>query len=462
MLYGFDCKKRSMMFILTVLIALSLTMPVVYGLGQGMTSGEVILIRIDGMIGPGKSCYIDNALKLAESRNAVLVVELNTPGGYLEDGFHIAEAFYRANVPVVGFVVDRWALSAGTLILLSTHIAAMQPGTTIGSMQPVEYNPATGTYQPVNESKILNPILAKVEVYAGSRGRNVTAAKAFVLENLNLKAEEALKYHVIEVVASDVRELLNQIDGWNITLYNGETIRLNTKGATIIDYGPSLRCLLLDSLSDPLVNGLLMSLGFMILLFSIISGHYYSVPIGLLLLLLGLVGSGFNVNVVALFILFVGALLFAIELVTPGFGVLGITGIIMLAIGFILLPLGVPGWFVGNPEEYYQMIMITGIVLGLFLGGITAFILYKVIQAKRRKPKLWVLEGKIGRALDPIGPGRKGFVIVEGEYWMAESEDEIKPDEHVVVVGKKGRLLLVRKATSEEIAEAESRRSGSS
>ncbi len=455
----YNLQRRGLLITLLLVAVLLFTIPVINSMGQIETSNEVILIRIDGMIGPGKSCYVDDALRLAEARNAVLLVELNTPGGYLEDGFHIAEAFYRANVPVVGFVVDRWALSAGTLILLSTHIAAMQPGTTIGSMQPVEYNPATGTYQPVNESKILNPILAKVEVYAGSRGRNVTAAKAFVLENLNLKAEEALKYHVIEVVASDIRDLLNKIDGWNVTLYNGETIKLNTKGASIIEYGPSIRCLLLDSLSDPLVNGLLMSLGFMILLFSIISGHYYSVPIGLLLLLLGLVGSGFNVNIVALFILFVGALLFAIELVTPGFGVLGITGIIMLAIGFILLPLGVPGWFVGNPEEYYQMIIITGIALGLFLGGITAFILYKVIQARRRKPRLWVLEGKIGRALDPIGPGRQGFIIVEGEYWMAESEDEIKPDEYVVVVGRKGRLLVVRKATSEEIAEAESKKS---
>ncbi len=451
MVYSFQRRER--IIIVITILALLFVLPVINGLGLVETNNEVVLIRIDGMIGPGKSCYVDDALRLAESKNAILVVELNTPGGYLEDGFHIAEAFYRANVPVVGFVVDRWALSAGTLILLSTHIAAMQPGTTIGSMQPVEYNPATGTYQPVNESKILNPILAKVEVYAGSRGRNVTAAKAFVLENLNLKAEEALKYHVIEVVASDIGDLLNKIDGWNITLYDGEVVKLNTRGASIIEYGPSLRCLLLDSLSDPLVNGLLMSLGFMILLFSIISGHYYSVPIGLLLLLLGLVGSGFNVNLVALFILFVGALLFAIELVTPGFGVLGITGIIMLAIGFILLPLGVPGWFVGNPEEYYQMIMITGIALGLFLGGITAFILYKVIQARRKKPKLWVLEGKMGRALDPIGPGKQGFVMVEGEYWMAESEDEIKPDEYVIVVGRKGRLLIVRKATSEEVAE---------
>ena len=453
MSYKLQIRDLTSLLVLVFIASLMIT-TVINSVGQAETSNEAIVIRIDGMIGPGKSCYVDNALKLAESRNAVLIVELNTPGGYLEDGFHIAEAFYRAKVPVIGFVVDRWALSAGTLVLLSTHIAAMQPGTTIGSMQPVEYNPATGAYQPINESKILNPILAKIEVYAGSRGRNVTAAKEFVLKNLNLKADEALKYHVIEVIATDVRDLLNKIDGWNVTLYSGKVVKLNTRGASVIEYGPSLRCTLLDSLSDPLVNGLLMSLGFMVLLFGIISGHYYSLPIGLLLLLLGLVGSGFNVNMVALFILFVGALLFAIELVTPGFGVLGITGIIMLAIGFILLPLGVPGWFVGNPKEYYQTILITGIALGLFLGGITAFILYKVIKAKRKKTQLWVLEGKIGRALDPLGPGRQGFVIVEGEYWMAESEDEIKPDEYVVVVGRKGRLLIVRKATSEEIAES--------
>ncbi len=436
-----------------ILALILLVLPLIdYSIAQ-TTSPTVIIIRIDGMIGPGKSCYVEEALNIAKQRNAVLVVELNTPGGYLEDGFKIAEAFYRADVPVIGYVVDRWALSAGTLILMSTHIAAMQPGTTIGSMQPVEYNPATGEYKPVNESKIINPIITKLRVYAEARKRNITAIEAFVKKNLNLNAEEALKYHVIEVVASDIRDLLGKVNGWNVTLYNGEVVRLYTLDANIIELQPSIRCMVLDSLSDPLINGLLMSLGFMVILFSIISGHYYSLPIGLLLLILGLIGSGFNVNLAALLILFVGALLLAIELVTPGFGVLGITGIIMLALGFVLLPLGAPGWIIANPEEYYQMVLTTAISIGLFLGGITAVIIYKVVKVKRKKPQVWVLEGKIGRALDPIGPGRQGFVIVEGEYWLAESNEEIKPNEYVVVVGKKGRVLIVRKATLGEVEE---------
>jgi len=440
-----------MLMILSFVIASITYTPLVSA--QRITNPVVVVIRIDGMIGPGKSCYVEEALSIVESKNAVLIVELNTPGGYLEDGFKIAEAFYRANVPVIGYVVDRWALSAGTLILMSTHIAAMQPGTTIGSLQPVEYNPATGEYKPVNESKIINPIVTKLRVYAEAHDRNITIIEDFVRKNINLDAQEALEYHVIEVIASSVHDLLSKVNGWNVTLYNGETIILNTENAEIIELQPSIRCIILDSLSDPLINGLLMSLGFMILLFSIISGHYYSLPIGLLLLILGLVGSGFNVNIAALFILFIGALLLTIEFVTPGFGVLGVTGIVMLALGFVLLPLGTPGWFVANPEEYYQMVMMTAIGIGLFLGGITAVIVYKVIKVKRKKPQLWVLEGKIGRALDPIGPGRQGFIMVEGEYWLAESNEEIKPNEYVVILGKKGSVLIVRKATSSEVEE---------
>lgn len=438
---------------LLTLLSLLLLIPVIalFPVSQRVVGPTVVVIRIDGMIGPGKSCYVEEALSVAEDKDAILVVELNTPGGYLEDGFKIAEAFYRANVPVIGYVVDRWALSAGTLILLSTHIAAMQPGTTIGSMQPVEYNPATGEYRPVNESKIINPIITKLRVYAEARGRNITAIEDFVKKNLNLNDQEALKYHVIEVIASSINDLLKKIDGLNATLYNGETVVLDTDNPEIIELQPSIRCMVLDSISDPLINGLLMSLGFIIILFSIISGQYYSLPIGLLLLILGLVGSGFNVNIAALLILFVGALLLTIEFVTPGFGVLGTTGIIMLALGFILLPLGAPGWFIANPEEYYQVVTLTAVSLGLFLGGIAAVIVYKVIKVKRKKSQLWVLEGKIGRALDPIGPGKQGFIVVEGEYWLAESDEEIRPNEYVVVVGKKDRVLIVRRATSDEI-----------
>lgn len=405
---------------------------------------KVYVIDVDGVIDAATADYIKAGIEKAESDNAVLIIRLNTPGGYLDAALSIVTNISNARVPVVGFVVKRWAESAGTLILVSTHVAAMQPGTIIGSLQPVEYNPTTGAYEPVNESKIINPIIKVLCEHGATRGRNSTALVRFILKNDNYGADEALRYHVIDLIARDVPDLIGKLNGSVVSLPSGGTVKLVLNGE-YEEIPPGPRITLLHTLSDPILSGLLVSLGMLIILFGLASGHYASAAIGVLLLLMGLVGTGFNPNKASIILLGLGALLLLIEFYTPGFGIVGGTGIAMIVLGIALLPLGSSGFAIS--PEYASSILKAVYGIGAGFAVFTAFIVYKIIQVRRRKPIVWTIIGEVGRAVDEISEDKPGFIIIEGEYWKAVSRrGVIKPGERVRVVEKRGPILVVEKA----------------
>ncbi|MCE4612346.1 MAG: nodulation protein NfeD [Desulfurococcales archaeon] len=404
---------------------------------------KVYSIRIEGVIDYSMAEYIDLAIERAEKDNALLIMELNTPGGLLDAALEIVSSLSKAEIPVVGFVVDKWAESAGTMILVASHVAAMQPGTIIGSLQPIQYDPTSGTYEPINESKIINPIIEILCEHGASKGRNATALVRFVLFNDNYGANDALKYGVIDVIARDSLELVEKLDGKAVKLPSGTTVRLEL-GREVEPLQPTLRIRILHTLSDPLLSGLLLSLGMLVLLFSLVSGNPGGIGVGALLLLLGLAGSGFNPNITSLLLLLGGSILLFIELYTPGFGIIGGTGIVMLILGIAILPVGGEGFSVspGYAKQLLQSLYATGAVLGSFTG----FVVYKVMKVRKRRPDTWTLMNAQGRATEEIRKGEEGFVFVEGEYWKAKSLDDLKPGDPVVVVGKDGPILLVRKA----------------
>lgn len=410
---------------------------------DGVVGPAVLVARVDGVIDKGVEDYLDSAIARAEEANMPLVIILNTPGGFLESAMNIVWSIDKSRVPVIGFVEDGWAMSAGTLILVSTHVAAMAPGTQIGSMQPVAYNPATGSYEPVNESKLINAILEFLDQHAASKGRNETALRMFVTENLNLGPDEAVRYHVVEFVADDLGDLISKVNGSIVATRAGK-YKLILNGS-VVEYRPGLRATLLHALSDPMVSSLLLSLGTLILLFTLASGHAAFATIGVLLLLLGLAGSGFNPNIAAIALLVIGGILVLIEINTPGFGVIGGTGIVMLILGAALTPVSPKGFAV--TPSYANRFLYIIYALGGLMGGFTALVVYKVIQVRKRKPEIWTIKGARGRAIDPIGPGKPGFVVVEGEYWKALSDEPVKPGDEVVVVGKDGAVLKVKPAS---------------
>lgn len=411
---------------------------------------RVVVIQITGVIDTAMEDYVSNAISYSESQNAVLVIELNTPGGLLDSAMNIVTMIDSSTVPVVGYVVGRWTESAGTMILVSCHIAAMQPGTIIGSMQPIEYNPTTGEYTPTNESKIINPILTFLDEHAGNKGRNITAIHLFVTENLNLGANSALENGVINYVAPDLNSLLMQMNGTTVYVPAiGGNYTLKTAGATVEYYGMNIRHYLVHALSDPTISTLLLSLGMMVLLFSIIAGHLAVTPIGLLMMLLGFLGSGYSISATSVLLIMLGIILIFVEhAVLPGFGVVGATGIIMLVLGIALMPTGSAYSF---SQEYATTFLYAAYAIGIAFGSFTAFVVYKIIKVRRKKPFEWKFEGLKGTAIDTISPEVEGYVKVQGEYWRARSkEHEIKPGESVIVLAKEGPVLIVEKLEEQE------------
>ncbi len=387
-----------------------------------------------------KECIL-NALKYAEDHDYALILSIDSYGGLLEAAFSIGDAFARAKVPVIAYVSGGKALSAATMIILPTNIIALSPNSIIGAMQPIMYNPTTGTITFINESKIINPVVAKAVSYAKLRGRNVTAARLFVVKSLVLTADQAVKNHVANLIASNLDDLLKKVNGMHVNTSTGTYV---LKITNIEKYSCSLRARVISVLENPMVSSVLMTIGILGTIFAILSGKLPILPLALLFLLLGLIGSGFNPNVISILFLIIGAIMLAIELfVTPGFGVVGITGIILIAVGIALAPANIPSGF-SPPATYARDLQIAAAVIGGGLGALTGFILYKVIQAKRSKPQKFDPVGKIGKAVDSIEPGGKGFVIVDGEYWLATSDIRVDKGSEVIVTGIEGHVLRVR------------------
>ncbi len=418
---------------------------------SAQTSTDAVLVAIDGYMStidqPTKEYVVDEGLKLAESRGVPLIVVINTYGGYEDAMLDIVNAFLNAKVPVLGFIKER-ALSAGSIIAISTHILAITPHGIIGAAQPIMYNPVTGQVQFINESKIVNPILARIKTCAEARHRNVTAASMFVTENLVLTGKEAVEMHVVDLVATSVEDMIDKINGWTITV-GGMNYTINIHRYEVLN--PSVRALVYAFLRDPTVNSIFWFIGFFGTFAALLSGRIDILPFTIVMLLLGLIGSGMNINIIALALLALGSIMLAIELfVTPGFGILGVSGIIALVFGMLMTP------FAGGAEIYtssavLETIRNTLLIVGGGIGGFLGFVLYKAIESRRKRRAIGFSPERgamVGRAVDRIEPGKRGFVIIEGEYWEAISDEVIEPGEEVEVIERQGLILKVKKRRS--------------
>ncbi|MDW8062615.1 MAG: nodulation protein NfeD [Candidatus Caldarchaeum sp.] len=394
----------------------------------------VLWLNIEGYISSGTVLYVEEGIASARGYSAVLIT-LNTLGGSADAMLRIVEAIQSSDVPVIGFVFPPGgkAMSAGTYILLATHLAAMAPGTLIGSAQPV----AGG--EPVTDSKVLNFFAEKMGTLAETHGRNREEAIRIVTENKNFNHQSALEAGLIEAVAGDVEGLLNAIDGRVVKTLDGEKI-LRLANAQLVRKEPGLTSSVVSMLSDPLVSSLLISLGILMLLFGLSSPGWGGEVIGGLMIVLGLVGQGLNINIAGAFLAFLGAALLLYELLSPGFGVIGASGIISLTVGIILL-----GGYSPAPvfvaQEWFTSFQLTVIVIALFMAGFLGFLMFKSFKAQRKKPV--EPELKFGRATEDMDSGKEGYVFVDGEYWKAKAVKPVKQNQRIKVVGKQGGFLLV-------------------
>jgi membrane-bound serine protease (ClpP class) len=408
------------------------------------TSG-VLLVEITDTIDQSTVEIISDSLKQAESIDAhAIILLLNTPGGGLDETFQIAEMIKQSDIPVIGYVFPSGATawSAGTFILLSTPLAAMADHTIMGSCQPIETS-IEGT-RFINDSKIINALVEWLQERATMYSRNQTLAKLFITQNRNVNATVAKTSNVIEIVSPSIEQLLNDVDGRNITTASG-TITLHTKDAEQIQYSPSLKIQILKLISNPILTSLLLMLGIFALLIGISTPGYGAEVFGVIAILLSLIGSGFSISTLSIIFIIIGCLLLVVEIfVLPGFGAVGAGGIICLIIGSIFLIPSYPTrkWLISG--EYMTDALIIMLIVIVLFATFFAFLLYKVLQIRKKKSSMGKFAGETAIAIERITPEKTGFVRFKGEYWQAKSDTLIETNTKVVILDKDETTLIVK------------------
>lgn len=401
---------------------------------------KVLVLEISEAITPASDDIIENAIERAENGNfEALVISLDTPGGGLDETQVIIRTIENASVPVIGYVPESGkAWSAGTLILMGTDIAAMAPFTVIGSAQPVRMT-AEGT-KPIKDEKIINALVKFSIATASKHGRNETFAEEVITKNKNLDAQEALETGVIEYIAPSIPNLLTQIDGQQVKGKN-----LQTENARIENYEPPLSLSLLRLISNPIISSLLLTIGLYGLIFGISSPGVGAEVFGMVSIVLGLIGTGFDINIGAIFLILLGIGLLIVEIKVPGFGIFGLAGLISLIIGSIfLVPMGNENVYT---PEFRRLLVLTVVAPTIVFGLFLVFAIYKVTEIRKKKPVIGEFIGEIAQTIDPLGPGKTGYVRYRGEYWKARSEEEIEPKAEVEITGKVRETLLVKRKT---------------
>jgi len=424
-----------MRFVL-ILFVLTILFPIVAS--QAETAKKVLWVELNEPITSASAENVAAAVKEASTGgyNAILI-SLDTFGGSADSTFKIIDSMQSSTVPVIGYVypAGKHALSAGTIILMASDYAAMAPFSTIGSSQPV-----IGT-EPTKESKFINAIVEKLVALAELHGRNSTQVARFVTDNDNLTPEKALRNHVIEAIAGSPEDLLAKANGAKVRTLNGEIV-LDTLNAHLVKHEPNVRVQLLRILSDPIVSTMFLSIGILAIILGLSARGFGAEILGAILLILGLVGQGFNVNWAALALMGIGAGLMIFEFHVHGFGIIGIGGVITLAVGMGLLvaqpvtPMLVP------MSRTTEIIAMLSLLLTPFV-GLFGFLMFKAYRATKMKRVFAKYPTGKGRAVDDISPDKEGYIVIGGEYWKAKSTAQIKAGSAVKAVKGEGGILSV-------------------
>ncbi len=409
-------------------------------------SGKKIYVaEVEGMIAQGTVNQFDKAIEVAEKKGGMLIIELNTNGGMAGSMEKIIRKIENADVPVVIYVAPAGAVafSAGTFILMASHVAVMSNATVIGACQPRIINPATGLAEKADEKEI-NAYTAIMKSLAERHGRNVSMAEKFVRENVALSEREAFKAEIIEIVASDLNELIEKINGMVVEV-KGEKYEINISGANIEKIKWSARDKFINYVSDPQIASILLVIGIFGLIFGFLTpGYHLPETIGAILLIIALYGFSFiGVNAAGILLICLAFIFFIIEALTPTFGFWTIIAIITFIFGIMLIPAEKAMYEM--PLNWYTTFRIASLAVAVLLTAFFSYALVKAIKAKKKKPRIGEkdLVGERGVAITDIKNG--GQVKVKGEIWKAEADEEIKEGEEIIVVEQKRLVLKVRR-----------------
>ena len=419
-------------------------------LPAGAQSEEFLLLEIDGPVTPAMASYFERAIEAAQAEGAqAVLILLDTPGGAIDVTQDIVQSFRNAPVPVIVYIspAGAQAASAGSVITAAAHAAGMAPETVIGAAAPVD-----GSGADIGETlllKITEDLKATMRNLTERRGEEaVELAEAMIEEARAVTADEALDAGLIDAVAEDVPDLVEQLDGLSV-IVGDEEITLELAGAEQRSLPMNGVESLLHALSNPLLIGILMTIGVQAILIEISNpGGWVAGFIGVLCLGMALYGLGtLPANWLGLGLIVVAFVLLAFEVTTPTIGALGIVGALTLLAGLLVL-FNSPG----TPE--FARISIAGAIgITVFTSAFFLFLITKAFRAQRVEP-LTGRESMIGQ----VGPVRQqlkltkeeastyeGTVLVNGEIWQATSDEAISSGERVVVKGVDGFTLQVKK-----------------
>jgi membrane-bound serine protease (ClpP class) len=488
--------KRSMMLGLLALVA---------GLGLSLAQEprtpdpEVVVLAIDGAIGPATRDYVVRNVEQAEQEGAELVVlQMDTPGGLDASMRDMIKTILNAEVPVATWVgpPGARAASAGTYLLYASHIAAMAPSTNLGAATPVQIgggggdnggdseaeptsspierardaltgadqadeandsagsdgsqaggddadlaeseNPEPSTPGSATERKAVEDAVAYIRGLADRHGRNADWAEKAVREAASLTAQDATEMNVIDLVAEDLPSLLDAIDGREIRLAS-ETVTLTTDGARIAQREPDWRSELLGVITNPTLAYILMMVGiYGLILEGYNPGALVPGVIGGISLLLALYSFQIlPVNYAGLALMVLGFALIAVELFVPSFGILGIGGVVAVVFGsVILMDTEVPG-----------MAINSGMIGAMGLASALLFLAIVYLAARsHRNPRVSGTESLVGQSAEAIDDFQDGTgrVHIEGEDWSARSRVPVSRRETVEIVAVDGLVLEVQ------------------
>ena len=474
----------------------SLALLALFGVAAAQTGDparEAVILKIDGPVTPANAQYLAREIgRASDADKELIVIEIDTPGGLVDSMKTIIKAMLASETPVATYVSPQGArsASAGLYIMYAAHLSAMAPNTNTGAATPVELggapsgeNPFEGdrpgasdpedpespasteegaAAEPADASrndapasaseadraapplgnqealraKIINDSVAYIRSLAEERGRNADWAEKAVRDAASVTSREALDLKVIDMIAEDLNDLLAQIDGKTVKTAGGEKT-LNTKEIAVTRVAPTLIEKILGFIADPNVAVILMSLattGIIIEMWN--PGSIFPGAVGVVCLILGLYALQVLPNEwLPLALMFVGAILIAVEAYTPTFGLAGLFGLMLFGVGMYFL----------FPEGF----RVSNIVIGTLVGAIGTFlaaILVAVVGSRSHGP---MIGGEAIRRREGVVDdwnGREGWVIVEGERWRARSEKPLHPGDKIKVVEIDGLVLVVKQA----------------
>jgi membrane-bound serine protease (ClpP class) len=409
------------------------------GLHDTLPAQKVVAVTIDGTINPVSASFIERGIKKTEKEKAeCLLIYLNTPGGLLKSTRAIVGNILESPVPVVVYVspAGAHAGSAGVFVTMAAHIAAMAPGTNIGAAHPVTMQGGTDT---IMNEKSTNDAIAFIRTIAEKRARNIEWAENAVRRSESITGAEALQKKVIDLMAVNTQDLLEQIHGRTVSIRSG-TATLHTRGAAVGNLEMSFIEKLLNIISDPNIAYILLMLGFYGLLFELYNpGAIFPGIVGVIGLILGLYAlHTLPINYAGLALIVFGIILFLLEIKITSYGLLTVGGIISLLLGSLMLI---------RDDSSFEFVRISRSVILSFTILSALFFLFVIgagIRAQKAKPVTGP-EGFIGEtgitleALDPFGTVR-----VHGEIWQAESlSGRIEAGEKVSVKSMKNFRVFV-------------------